>query len=141
MSARLSTQDLHGILAKIRFAPSCVDMAWRWDVEEIFVRGLNWTDRELAGFRLRTTFQRPDRDTGVIGRGFGRWWEVPLDVTESGVVKTAFAAAKMILEHELMESFRYDGVRLFDPHHDIVDLLEAAASRTIRDVHTKRSAT
>lgn len=110
-------------LEKVAFAKSCVDMGWRWEVKPVEELG------EPVGFLLRTTFQRPDRDTGRIERGFGRWWHVPYDVTETGIVKAAFAAAKLILEHELMESFRYGSVRLFDPHHDIADLCAAASNK------------
>ena len=118
------------ILRRVRFAPSCVDMNWKWDAQQL---------PDGGGLLIRTSFQRPDRDTGLLQWGYGRWWHVPQDVTESGIVKTAFAAAKMILEHELMESFRYDGVRLFDPHHDLADLTEAAVHRLRRARRTEQS--
>lgn len=121
------TEDwISTILSRIKFAPSCVDMGWKWEVAT--VRDDSGLELERGGgFLIRTTFQRPDRDTGEIDRGFGRWWHVPDSVSESGVVKTAFAAAKMILEHELMESFRYRGQRLFDPHHEVEDLSVACS--------------
>lgn len=112
---------IENTLGNITFAPSCVDMGWRWEVNAVDDLG------GPEGYLLRTTFQRPDRETGKIETGFGRWWHVPEDVSETGIVKTAFAAAKLILEHELMESFRYGNVRLFDPHHDVADLRRAAA--------------
>lgn len=114
-------------LAKVRFAPSCVDMGWKWEVMPVYAGS-----GVPAGFLIRTTFQRPDRDTGAIERGFGRWWHIPPDVTRSGIVKTAFAAARLILEHEIMESFHYDDVRVFDPHHEISDLRAAAHSAALR---------
>jgi hypothetical protein len=112
--------EVRAVLERVSFAPSCVDMGWQWEVES-----MNARDR-ADGWLVRTTFRRPDRDTGKVETGYGRWWHVPAGVTESGVVKTAFAAAKMILEHELMESFRFDGVRIFDPHHTVSDLRTAA---------------
>lgn len=118
----MTRDEVKAVLAKVTFAPSCVDMGWEWEVvHSLAAHPIG------DGWLMRTTFQRPDRDTGVVSKGFGRWWHVPLDVTESGLVKTAFAAAKMILEHELMESFLYAGVRLFDPHHTVEDLFVAAA--------------
>lgn len=105
------------VLRRLRFSPSCVDMGWKWEV--VAASG------EADGFMLRTTFQRPDRDTGMAKWGFGRWWHVPSPTTEGAIVKTAYAAAKMILEHELAESFRFDGLRIFDPHHSIDDLRKA----------------
>lgn len=121
-----SATHLANILSDIAFAPSCVDMGWGWEVEEVFTI----QEREkrpvmqTSGYRLRTTFRRPDRSSGVVSTGYGRWWEVPQDVTTSGVVKTAFAAAKMILEHELMESFKWNGIRIFDPHNNVLDLAQ-----------------
>lgn len=119
-----TVEDVVKVLADLDFAPSCVDMEWEFDVEDVFVRPADAFGEAVdpAGYRIRTTFRRPDRDTGEIRRGEGRWWEVPLRVTESGVVKTAFAAAKLILEHELMESFKWKGVRVFDPHHSVREL-------------------
>lgn len=115
-------------------------MGWEFDAEEVFVNVregfLTHTDRdgrmqsvELAGYRLRTTFRRPERETGAIQTGEGRWWEIPVGVTESGVVKTVFAAAKLVLEHELMESFKWRGSRVFDPHHSIHELASIQSGR------------
>jgi len=114
----MTMDEIRALLAKVTFAPSCVDMGWKWEVRPA-----------AEGWHLRTTFRRPDRDSGVIGIGDGRWWHVPEDASPSGLVKTAFSAAKMILEHELMESFRFEGVRIFDPHHDLDDLRAAATHR------------
>ena len=124
----MTLTQLKKILKRIKFAPSCVDMGWEWDFKAIQQAG----GLEIEGFLIRTTFQRPDRDSGFLGRGYGRWWHVPADVSESGVVKTAYAAARLILEHELMESFKYDGKRIFDPHHDVQDLEWACWSKERR---------
>lgn len=110
-------EEVRAILLRITFAPSCVDMDWDWDVCSVL-----GASRETNGWLIRTTFKRPDRDTGKITRGYGRWWYVSENETEGGLVKTCFAAAKMILDHELMESFKYKEVRLFDPHNSIEQL-------------------
>jgi hypothetical protein len=110
--------DVKFILSCITFAPSCVDMGWEWEVESVSSTMYDGTER-LRGYALRTTFRRPERESGEISIGYGRWWIVPQDVTVSGVVKTAFAAAKMILEHEVMESFKWQGKRVFDPHNSV----------------------
>lgn len=134
-----SVKDLKKVLSQLSFAPSCVDMGWKWEVEEIFAKTVvphtgpgpagDIHSVGPAGYRLRTTYMRPDRDTKKIEQGWGRWWEVPLGVTESGVVKTAFAAAKMILEHEFMESFKWRGARVFDPHHTVRELAAIQGNR------------
>lgn len=74
---------------------------------------------DQVGWLVSTTFQRPDTNTGVVARGEGRQWFIAKGTTESGVVKTAWLAAKQIVEHELMEAFRYMGDRIFDPHKTI----------------------
>jgi len=129
-----SAEDVRKTLSQLSFAPSCVDMGWEWEVEVVYRMD---AENPLPGrpqmvgcsYRLRTTFMRPDRETREIKKGFGRWWEVPLDVTVSGVVKTAFAAAKMILEHELMESFKWRDARVFDPHHTVGELASIQPGR------------
>lgn len=73
---------------------------------------------------LRATFWRDDTDTGIPGRGHGRWWYLNLGCTKDAVVKTVWLAVKQVAEHELMEGFRIDGKRVFNPHASVADLLE-----------------
>lgn len=134
----MNTQDIEAILANIEWSPSCVDMGWQWKVRAVYSSVPGATGSKPCAFELRTTFRRPDRDTGEISTGYGRWWSVPVDVSESGLVKTAFAAAKLILEHELLESFKYRSekwgvIRVFDPHHDIDGFAMAAFTRRMSE--------
>lgn len=141
-------QDIEKVLSQITFAPSCVDMGWGWQVEMVYTHEavLDYggeappKDRYVeprmvehkyrhAGYRLRTSFRRPDRETGTLETGWGRWWEVTKEVTVSGIVKTAFAAARMILEHELMESFKWKNARVFDPHNTVQELAALGGAR------------
>lgn len=128
-----SVTDVKKVLSQLSFAPSCVDMGWKWEVERVFTS--EFDDIKMAaefvhaGYRLRTTYMRPDRETKRIEQGWGRWWEIPLETTESGVVKTAFAATKMILDHELMESFKWKNTRVFDPHHTVSELASIQSGR------------
>lgn len=117
----VSRLDVGEVLARVTFAPSCVDMAWQWEVVDVVA-----TIPPMGGCLVRCSFQRPDRTTGKVERGFGRWWFVREGESESGLVKTAYSAARMIVEHELMEAFRYQGVRIFDPHHTVAQLGLAA---------------
>lgn len=116
--AGYSLADVQNILDHVTFAPSCVDMGWEWEIVPLYetARG------RIIGYNIRTTFQRPDTDTGVIGRGHGRWWFVEYGTSRSGIVKTAWLACKQIVEHELMEAFMFEGSRVFNPHADIMDL-------------------
>lgn len=112
-----SIEDLRGILSKIRFAPSCLDLGWDWEVSVYC--------QELDGWNVRATFLRPDTDTGEVGTGKGRWWFVPHGSTSSGLVKTAWLACQQVVHHELMEAFTFDGVRIFDPHAEVGALCDA----------------
>lgn len=110
--------DVRAVLAGISFAPSNLDMGWTWEVEELRAGA----GGELKGWLVNTTFQRPDTHTGVVGTGRGRKEFVAVGTGESGVVKTAWLLAELIVRHELMEAFLYRGVRIFDPHHTVDEL-------------------
>lgn len=130
MSEKLMSRgDVLAVLRDVQFRPSCVDMGWEWVVEAVY-----YLDEEVPrGWLVATTFMRPDTETGVVGKGTGRQWFVERGASASGLVKTAFAAAKMILEHELMEAFTYKGERIFDPHHTVLDLSLACLSKKARE--------
>jgi hypothetical protein len=115
---RIETQEaLRAVLDQITFAPSCVNMGWAWQIEE-----LRLADGSLRGWLVNTTFRRPDTNTGEIGIGSGRQELIAKGSTESGVVKTAWLLAELIVRHELMEAFLYQGVRIFNPHHTVEEL-------------------
>lgn len=120
--------EIETILKDISFAPSCVDMDWKWEVKQVYDISPPSNNPALIGYLIRTTFQRPDRDNGKINRGYGRYWMVGTDITLSGVVKTAYAAALMILNHECQEAFKWQDKRVFDPHNSV----EALASLSIK---------
>lgn len=112
-----SEAALRAILDEITFAPSCVDMGWDWEIEE-----LRLGSGVLRGWLVNTTFRRPDTHTGEIGIGRGRQELVAFGASETAVVKTAWLLAELIVRHELMEAFLYKGVRIFNPHHTVEEL-------------------
>lgn len=116
-----TTTELRAAIGQVSFERSCLDMGWQWEHSV-----LNERD-SLPGWLVRCSFQRPDRDTGEVGRGFGRWWMIEHGTTVSALQKTMFAAAKMIVEHELMEAFKVNGRRPFDPHRTVQDLTKGAS--------------
>jgi hypothetical protein len=120
---------LRAILSRISFRESCVDMQWSWQVASIAqIHGdVTVCDNfSHAGFLIRTSFVRPDTDTGDKRHGHGAWHHVPYGADESSVVKRAWVACEAILGHELREAFMFDGRRVFDPHAT-VDVLCAAS--------------
>lgn len=101
----MSRDDLQTALLRVRVAAPLA-WSWGWEIREDFPHG----------FHVRVTFERPDRETGIMGRGAGRWLLVPANATAHDIAGTAFVAIKLIVEHELLEGFHFDGRRIFDPH-------------------------
>ena len=66
---------------------------------------------------FRVVFEAPDAyNPEHMQTQWGRWWAVAEDDTPEGLVKTAFAAIKMAVEHETRELFFYKGKRVLSPH-------------------------
>lgn len=59
--------------------------------------------------------------TGFPAYQNGRKWDVT-GLSDDATIKTAFLAAKVAEEHELLELFKVDGVAIFDPHLSIGQL-------------------
>jgi len=107
----MNLEEIQKIISRISFNPSCVDMGWKFEAKQ-----------EGENFLIRTTFQRPDTHTSVIGTGYGRWMFLHKDIDERGVVMTAWLCAELIVKHELMEAFNYAGARILDPHKSLEEL-------------------
>lgn len=104
---------VHEILSRIKIANSFTNAIPKlgWEVKDI---GVGWL--------INLTYERPDTFSGQVGTGRGRKEFVPYGAYESGVVKTAWLLLELLVRHELMEAFMYDGQRIFNPHHTVADL-------------------
>lgn len=109
--------DLIQILKKITFDPSNVDMGWDWRAREVFKQ-----TGEVDGYLFQCSFRRPELRSGLMGTGYGREWYVGVNATEDSIVKTAWCAVNMIVTHEMMENFKWAGIRVFDPHKTLNEL-------------------
>lgn len=91
----------------------CLDFKFTPEVKEI-----------EDGFLIRYGFHRPDSyiNTDTVGIGYGRWMFTPKDTKRSGIVKTAWLCIELIIKHELLEGFKYKGVRIFNPHKTVKQL-------------------
>jgi len=105
---KMDIKQVRKIVKNITFAPSNLDMGWKWQVKET-----------EEGFLIRTSFKRPDTNNGEIGWGFGRWMFIDKGSDERGIVMTAWVCAKLIIDHELMEAFLYKNTRILDPHKSL----------------------
>jgi hypothetical protein len=111
--------DLRAALGRVSFLNTALDFRWEFHVRPIadFVG-----DRK--GFLVWATFDRPDTVTGEVGRGRGRDEVVWAGTSLSGAVKTAWLLVELLVRHELMEGFRFDGQRIFNPHNSVFDLAD-----------------
>lgn len=56
----------------------------------------------------------------------GRKWYLSEFMPDDEIMKTAYGAFKMAVEHEAMEAFKVDGIILFNPHVDFEELLKVS---------------
>jgi hypothetical protein len=114
---------------RVTMAPSCMQLNWEWQaVPMIDARSLAAARKQpleediVLGWNIRCSFERPDTKTGKMSRGWGRWWFVGEGTSDTGIIKTAWLAMRQIVEHEMMEAFLVDGVRIFNPHRSVQQL-------------------
>jgi hypothetical protein len=113
-------KHLEEVLSRISMKNSVLDFKWEFKYSSVEVLSISGPDR--LGWLLWAEFERPDIVTGQVGIGRGRDEIIWEGTTESGVIKTAWVVLKMLVEHELMEAFKVDGKRPFNPHNTIESL-------------------
>jgi hypothetical protein len=130
-------EQLVEALSRITFVHTVVDFKWRFeyltmkcslrDSKIIALAGgvpIYRTEIEKTGWLVWVSFERPDVSSGEIGRGRGRDEIIWSGATLSGAVKTAYVLVELMVRHELMEGFRFDDARIFNPHNSVLDLAE-----------------
>jgi hypothetical protein len=105
-----SSEELEAALARVSVGNSVID--WKWKFCHRYIED----DQDRMGWIVWVEFERPDTHSGDVGIGRGRDEVVWMGATESAVIKTAWVLIEMNVRHELMEAFKVDGVRIFDPH-------------------------
>ena len=75
---------------------------------------------------LQVVFSSPCTKDGDIQEWHGRKWYLSEFMLTDEIVKTAYGAFKMAVEHEVMESFKVDGIILFNPHINFEELLKVS---------------
>jgi hypothetical protein len=111
----LTTTDLAVAMARVSIVGPFESMGWQWHWSHAISPG-------RSGWLIWATFARPDRDTGEMGRGCSRDEFVAYCASVSSVIKTMWLIIELTVRHEAMESFRVDGVLVFDPHRTIDEL-------------------
>ena len=85
---------------------------------------------------LHIEFDAPCTKTGTIERQYCRKWGLQYEMCDSEVVRTAHLAARQAAEHEVDESFKFEGERIYNPHHGVYYLLDMIQNHN--DVSDKR---
>lgn len=110
-------EEVEQALARISLPNTALDWQWKFHARKVPGDG-----GDISGWLISATFMRPDTSTGKLGEGRSREEHVAFGAHPDSVVKTAYVILKLTVEHELMEAFRVDGARVFDPHRTIEQL-------------------
>jgi len=62
----------------------------------------------------------------------GRKWYLSEFMLDNEIIFTAYTAYKMCIEHEIMETFKVDGIILVNPHVDYTQLLAISSNEVAR---------
>lgn len=82
---------------------------------------------------LRVQFYERCSVTGQVELQRSRKWLLSYYMTKTEIVKTALLCIKAAAEHELLEAFKYKGVRIFNPHHSVEALIEIDGKVEVRE--------
>jgi hypothetical protein len=104
--------DLQTVIDRVTFVNTRLDWNWSYHFRPL----------GEVGWLVWAAFDRPDTHSGAVGRGRGRDEIVYRGASESSVMKTCWLLVELLVRHELMEGFRYEDLRVFDPHNTIGDL-------------------
>lgn len=88
---------------------------------------------------LQVVYKAPCIKTGIRQEFHGRKFYLSKHMTQDEVVKTAFLAFKLAVEHEIMEGFSVGGKVLFNPHVDFTELLAISQKEVTRNEPTKKT--
>lgn len=117
-----NTEHLREVISKITFKNTVLDFKWAFELKPVVMYDENHVGEEA--WLVWVTFERPDTITGLVGRGRGRDEIIWAGSTVSAVVKTCWVLVELMVRHELMEGFRYDDCRIFNPHNSVGDLAD-----------------
>lgn len=67
----------------------------------------------------------------------GRKWLISPHMTDAEIIQTALKAVLTAAEHEIREQFLYKGQPVFDPHYDIMKLVELRSAEDALSVRTE----
>jgi hypothetical protein len=117
---------VNGLLARIQigFMGQKMRFIASWD-KELTPDKFNTVVHEPRVF-IQIEYDAPNTKTGEDGSWKGRKWYLSKWMTDDEIVKTAYLAFRTCIEHEVLESFSVDNVRIFNPHVNFEELIKIA---------------
>lgn len=104
-------------------------------IAEIICGELDFVVREHGNAPyLQIFLDAPDISTGEMEEQACRKWVLQFTMSNTEVVRTAYKAAEAAMIHELQEQFRYRGVRVYDPHLDVEQLVKFLDREGLQDM-------
>ena len=85
---------------------------------------------------VQISFLETCKYTGIKSIQNCRKYTLSYEMCDTEVVRTVFTAINQAMLHEIQESFKFKGRRIFNPHRDVYSLWEISDSSTI-DVRNK----
>jgi hypothetical protein len=79
-------------------------------------------------YLMITAYQVKDNTSDALIDWNSRKWMLSEHMTDGEIVQTAFLACMTAVEHEMRETFLYEGYSIFDPHYDIKKLVSLRSS-------------
>lgn len=110
--------EVKAIIAKIEMTCIHTTFKIRVDMDNVYVNS--------GRIFIQVQYKAPDSRTGKLSDWNGRKWYLSEHMTEDEIVKTCFAAFKAVVEHEVMEGFRYEDKIVFNPHVDFRELMSVS---------------
>lgn len=88
---------------------------------------------------IQVVYNAPCTKTNEWKEWHGRKFYLSKHMTQDEVVKTAYLAFKLAVEHEIMEGFGVGGKTLFNPHVDFSELLSISHREVRRNETYQKS--
>lgn len=86
---------------------------------------------------MQVVYTAPCVKSGELKEWHGRKFYLSDHMTQDEIVKTAYLAFKLAVEHEIMEGFSMAGRILFNPHVDYIELLYISPREVAREEQIK----
>lgn len=97
--------------------------------------GFPKTVREMREPRVffQITYVGPDTKSKEVIAWRGGKWFLSEHMTDDEIVKKVYLAFRTCIEHEVLESFKVDGIILFNPHVNFEELLKISHKEVKRN--------